>query len=117
MIPLRDHTGLLHFHSSTISGSASSISSRTRASVSPRQSASSRMRASMSFDAGWPVSPVLPAAFGAVFFLAIDLAFAVFFAAVAMSLYLCQHLFELAEELCPAGLGAAVGLLLFLAEA
>src|SRR6476646_11786990 len=52
MIPACDHTGTLpHFHSSTTSGSASLMIARTRASVSPRQSLSSLIFASMSRDA------------------------------------------------------------------
>src|SRR5262245_31580050 len=65
-MPLRDQTGtpglvgLTHFHSSTISGSASLMSRRTFSSVSPRQSASSeilvsiRLEAAMSAGAGDP---------------------------------------------------------------
>src|SRR6202044_2902209 len=45
------HTGTpRHFHSSTTSGSASLISFLTRASVSPRQSPSSAIRASISCE-------------------------------------------------------------------
>src|SRR6185312_9656358 len=52
MIPACDHTGTFpHFHSSTTSGSASLMIARTRASVSPRQSLSSLILASMSCDA------------------------------------------------------------------
>src|SRR5438552_17367954 len=48
MIPAWDQTGTpSHFHSSTTSGSASLISSRTRDSVSPRQSPSSLILASI----------------------------------------------------------------------
>src|SRR3954451_11088037 len=48
IIPACDHTGTpLHFHSSTTSGSACLMSSRTRASVSPRQSLSSLILASI----------------------------------------------------------------------
>src|SRR5690348_3062058 len=47
-MPSWNQTGTLHFHSSTTPGSASWISSRTRASVSPRQSPSSAIRASIS---------------------------------------------------------------------
>src|SRR5919201_1549696 len=54
MIPSCDHTGTLHFHSSMTCGSASLMSSRMRASVSPRQSASSAIRCEMSADADWP---------------------------------------------------------------
>ena len=56
MIPACSHTGtpniafdgFLHFTSSTISGSASLMRLRTRASVSPRQSASAAILASIS---------------------------------------------------------------------
>ena len=56
MIPRCSHTGtpdiafdgFLHFTSSTTSGSASLMRLRTRASVSPRQSPSLSMRASIS---------------------------------------------------------------------
>src|SRR5437868_13967110 len=55
MIPASDHTGTpRHFHSSTTSGSAAWISARTRASVSPRQSPSSRILPSISRDGGSP---------------------------------------------------------------
>src|SRR5215469_7880155 len=49
IIPACDHTGTpLHFHSSTTSGSACLMSVRMRASVSPRQSFSSLILASIS---------------------------------------------------------------------
>src|SRR5690349_1714487 len=51
MIPSCDHTGVSHFHSSTMAGSASWMSVRTRASFSPRQSRSSRIRFVMSSEA------------------------------------------------------------------
>src|SRR6476620_791396 len=55
MIPACSHTGTpLHFHSSTTSGTACLISSRTRASVSPRQSASSLIRASINCEGDAP---------------------------------------------------------------
>src|SRR5687767_4741359 len=57
-IPWWDQTGLLHFHSSIISGSASRISARMRARVSPRHPPRSRIRRSMSGEAGFPVAPV-----------------------------------------------------------
>ncbi|EGE56530.1 hypothetical protein RHECNPAF_6420079 [Rhizobium etli CNPAF512] len=51
MMPLRSQTGTpRHFHSSTTSGSACLISARTRASVSPRQSLSSSILASISWE-------------------------------------------------------------------
>src|SRR5207237_2178548 len=51
MIPACSHTGTpLHFHSSTTSGSACLISVRTRAIVSPRQSFSSLILASISSE-------------------------------------------------------------------
>ena len=44
-IPSGDQTGVpIHFHSSTMSGSAAWISARIRASISPRQSPSSAIR-------------------------------------------------------------------------
>src|SRR4051812_21575257 len=70
IIPACDHTGTpLHFHSSTASGSACLMSMRTLASVSPRQSPSSSMRASISREGEllfcvalffMPVSPTSP---------------------------------------------------------
>ena len=51
-IPWCDHTGTLHFHSSVISGSAARMSARMRARVSPRHPPRSRMRWSMSREAG-----------------------------------------------------------------
>src|SRR5271163_4583673 len=49
MIPACDHAGTpLHFHSSTTSGSTCLMRVRTRASVSPRQSPSSLILASIS---------------------------------------------------------------------
>src|SRR5690606_29661131 len=52
MMPSCDHTGTpRHFHSSTTSGSACLMISRTRASVAPRQSFSCLMRASISREA------------------------------------------------------------------
>src|SRR3954465_13852345 len=57
MSPSCDHTGVpgeeafAHFHSSTISGSASWISSRIRFWTEPRQSPSSRMRSSILWEA------------------------------------------------------------------
>src|SRR5499426_3062732 len=48
MIPSCDHTGTpLHFHSSMTSGSASLIRARKRPSISPRQSPSSSILASI----------------------------------------------------------------------
>jgi hypothetical protein len=55
--PWCDQTGVpIHFHSSVISGSASRISARMRASVSPRHPPRSRIRWSMSREAGFPVA-------------------------------------------------------------
>src|SRR5687767_1484449 len=48
--------GFLHFRSSIISGSASRISARMRARASSRQSPRSRIRWSMSGEAGFPVA-------------------------------------------------------------
>src|SRR3954451_2437008 len=60
-IPLRYQTGTpRHFHSSTTSGSAALISSRMRASISPRQSPSSSIRASI-FSAGSVMPDLLDA--------------------------------------------------------
>jgi hypothetical protein len=56
-IPLCDQTGVpLHFTSSVISGSASRINARMRASVSPRHPSRSRIRWSMSREAASPVA-------------------------------------------------------------
>src|SRR5436309_8903876 len=56
--PLGDQTGVpLHFHSSATSGSACLMSIRTRASVSPRQSPSSLILASISREAESPPLP------------------------------------------------------------
>src|SRR5213083_1245730 len=54
IIPACDHTGTpLHFHCSTTSGSACLMSIRTRASVSPRQSLSSLILASIRREGEW----------------------------------------------------------------
>src|SRR3954447_8352923 len=51
MIPACSHTGVpLHFHSSTTSGSASLTRARSRLSISPRQSPSSSILASIKSD-------------------------------------------------------------------
>src|SRR3954464_3824144 len=56
MIPAWDQTGTpLHFHSSTTSGSASLMSARTRASVSPLQSPSSLILSSISREGDSPL--------------------------------------------------------------
>src|SRR5689334_3068961 len=56
MMPPRDQTGVPpHFTSSTTSGSAARISSRTFASVRPRQSSRPAIFASMAFDASGPL--------------------------------------------------------------
>src|ERR1700736_1283216 len=58
IIPACDHTGTpLHFHSSTTSGSACLMRIRTRASVSPRQSLSSLILASISWEGASPAFP------------------------------------------------------------
>src|SRR5688572_13593622 len=65
MIPACDHTGtpaiefdgFRHFTSSTTSGSASRMSFRIRASVLPRQSLSSLIRASISWERESPPFP------------------------------------------------------------
>src|SRR2546429_6489194 len=54
MMPSRDQTGFIHFHSSTTSGSASLMSLRILLRVSPRQSPSSAILCEMSSDADWP---------------------------------------------------------------
>src|SRR5499426_305692 len=73
MIPACDHTGTpLHFHSSTTSGSACLIRVRTRASVSPRQSLSSLILASISRDGEPPGFPSVEPLF--VFFIFIFVA-------------------------------------------
>src|SRR5204863_7564876 len=55
--PSCDQTGLLHFHSSVTSGSACLIRARSRESISPRQSPSCSIRASISSEGesavGW----------------------------------------------------------------
>ncbi len=55
-IPSCDRAGAVHFHSSVITGSASRISARLRARVSPRHPRRSRIRWSMSREAGFPVA-------------------------------------------------------------
>src|SRR5262245_46692785 len=62
MIPACDHTGTpLHFHSSTTSGSACLMRVRRRASVSPRQSFSSLILASISREGdSFPLSSFEP---------------------------------------------------------
>src|SRR6476660_8187531 len=58
MIPACDHTGTpRHFHSSTTSGSACLMRCRTRASVSPRQSLSSLILASINREGESPFFP------------------------------------------------------------
>src|SRR5688572_28470445 len=57
-IPWCDQTGLLHFHSSVMSVSASRISVRIRARVSPRHPSRSRIRWSMSCAAAVSVAPI-----------------------------------------------------------
>ena len=55
MIPSCDHTGVpIHFHSSTISGSASLMSLRILLRVSPRQSPSSTSLSSINSEADRP---------------------------------------------------------------
>src|SRR5688572_33135914 len=56
--PSCDHTGTpLHFHSSTTSGSACLVRARSRDSVLPRQSSSSLILASISFEGDSPPFP------------------------------------------------------------
>src|SRR5688572_5952864 len=59
-IPWCDQTGVPHFHSSVISGSASRINARMRARVSPRHPARSRIRRSMSREADSPPETLSP---------------------------------------------------------
>src|SRR5690242_10637847 len=60
MMPLCSHTGTpRHFHSSTTSGSACLIRPRSRASSAPRQSSSSLILPSMSWE-GVFMPPSLP---------------------------------------------------------
>src|ERR1700689_5339171 len=54
MLPSCDQTGMLHFHSSTTSGSASLMSLRILLRVSPRQSPRSAVLFEISSDADWP---------------------------------------------------------------
>src|SRR5438132_36305 len=56
MIPACDHTGTLHFHSSSTWGSVCLMSIRMRTSVWPRQSLSSLILASISAEAEPPPS-------------------------------------------------------------
>src|SRR3990170_6915562 len=67
MIPPCDHTGMSHFHSSTTSGSASLMRARMRASVSPRQSPSFLMCASINLEGGASAPPI----FGLFLFMAV----------------------------------------------
>src|SRR5689334_6823823 len=70
IIPACDHTGTpLHFHSSTTSGSACLMRSRTRASVSPRQSLSSPILPSISREGELVPSPSLEPLF--IFFMVV----------------------------------------------
>src|SRR6185503_19945275 len=62
-IPLCDQTGLPHFHSSVISGAASRINARMRASVAPRHPPRSRIRSSMRRAAGGAFAPAFAGAF------------------------------------------------------
>src|SRR6266496_171312 len=78
-IPPWDHTGtpegfvgLIHLHSSIISGSASRISARRRARVSPRHPPRSRIRWSMSPEAGGLASLAPGLAFAPAFGFLID---------------------------------------------
>src|SRR5205807_2193956 len=70
IIPACDHTGTpLHFHSSTTSGSACLMRIRTRASVSPRQSLSALILASISREGESPPFPTFEALF--IFFMVV----------------------------------------------
>src|SRR5467141_1133616 len=77
MMPACSHTGTpLHFHASTTSGSACLMRIRTRASVSPRQSLSSLILASISREGGSPPFP------------SFETLFAVFMSVVAFFIWL-----------------------------
>src|SRR4051794_35360302 len=70
MIPACDHTGTpLHFHSSTTSGSACLMRTRTRASVSPRQSFRSLILALINWEGESPPVPSFESPF--VFFMVV----------------------------------------------
>jgi hypothetical protein len=72
MMPSCSHTGTpRHFHASTTSGQACLTSFRTRASVSPRQSPSSSMRASISWEGESAAFPSFEPLF--VFFMVVSL--------------------------------------------
>src|SRR5262245_36789477 len=98
MIPACDHTGTpLHFHSSTTSGSACLMRVRIRASVSPRQSLSSLILASISREGE---SPPFPSVAPLVFFFMVVVAFFIIVPRTGRS-----HSFagQLARLLYPAG--------------
>src|SRR5215471_2909624 len=70
MIPACDQTGTpLHFHSSTTSGSACLMRARTRASISPRQSPRSLIRASINREG--EVSDFFPFVVFLIFFMVV----------------------------------------------
>src|SRR5713226_1614355 len=70
MMPACSHTGTpRHFHSSTTSGTACLMSVRTRASISPRQSPSSLILASISREGESPPFPSFEPLF--VFFMVV----------------------------------------------
>src|SRR5262245_48240461 len=72
MIPACDHTGTpLHFHSSATSGSTCLMRVRTRASISPRQSLSSLILASISREGECPAFPSFEAL--VLFFMVVSL--------------------------------------------
>src|SRR5688500_4431052 len=99
-MPPCDQTGTpRHFHSSTTSGSACLMRARTRASVLPRQSSSSLMRASISLEGSCPVA-VFVVFFAAFFFTVFFVTFffvtfffdAVFFAALLFAFFISTSL-------------------------
>src|SRR5262249_42530114 len=141
MMPSRSHTGtpsiafdgFRHFTSSTMSGSASLIRLLIRASVSPRQSLSSLILASISREG----EPALFSSFAPLFLFMVAVAFFMVVSPVdpyklfslvhtfcsdqctSRQTSFCprQHLLQLGEELLPSGVGAPISLLLIGAEA
>src|SRR6266576_1521964 len=78
MMPACDHTGTpLHFHSSTTSGSACLMRARTRASVSPRQSLSSLILASISREGESPAFASFEPLF--IFFMVVSVSLLIYF--------------------------------------
>src|SRR5262247_2177457 len=104
IIPACDHTGTpRHFHSSTTSGSACLMRARIRASVSPRQSLSSLILASLSREGE---SPPLPSFAPLLLFFMVIVAFVM--AVVARPsrgyrslVHSFEQIFEVVEPLLP----------------